>query len=159
MGGEEGKADDLLDRLILDIKAFVLLRGTEEELKNSLRGALIESHDDSLQRFVRSLQGKQKPESRRLLAIALGELIMASLLIVAGTVALLPVMAGITSPQDLLNFFAGGFYGSIANSPLYQYAGFIEFALGASLMLGAFHTLRQAAASLREMGLSIRTGE
>ncbi len=159
MSASDEKAGELLDRLTLDIKALVLLHGSDSELKKRLQRELAESHDESVRSFVSSLQSGPKPGSGRLLAIAMGELILASLLVIAGTVALIPVTVGVTTPQGLVNYFVGQFYGSLANSPLYQYTGFIEFVLGALLILSAFYTLRQAAINLKEMGLSVKTGE
>ncbi len=159
MSGSDERIDELLERLVLDIKAFVLLQGSDDQLRTRLQRGLSESRDESLRRFVGSLQSRRRPGSGRLLAIAMGELILASLLVVAGTVALIPTTVGLSSPQGLVNYFAGQLYGSLANSPLYQYTGFIEFVLGALLILSAFYTLRQAALDLKEMGLSVKTGE
>ncbi len=156
--GDE-RTEELLDRLTLDIKAFVLLHGSDSDLRAKLQRELADSHDESIRKFVESLQPDRRPGTGRLVVIAAGELILASLLVLAGTVTLVPVMAGITSPQGLINYFAGQVYNSLVSSPLYPYTGLIEFAAGALLILSAFYTLRQAALSLKEMGLTIKTGE
>lgn len=159
MSASDEREEELLDKLILDIKALVLLHGSDVELKARLQRELAESHDESLKRFVESLQSGKRPGTGRLVVIAAGELILASLLVLAGTVTLIPVMAGITSPQGLVSYFSGQIYSSLASSPLYPYTGLIEFAAGALLVLSAFYTLRQAALSLKEMGLAIKAGE
>jgi hypothetical protein len=153
------RIDEILDRIILNVKALVLLQGSEGELKKKLRREMIESHDDQVRRFVDSLQSKRKPETAKFLVIALGELILSSLLVLAGTLTIIPVMVGITTPQGLVTYFSGQFYNSLANSPFRPYTGLIEFAAGALLILSAFYTLRQAALSLKEMGLAVKKGE
>ncbi|MDA4124357.1 MAG: hypothetical protein OK438_02725 [Thaumarchaeota archaeon] len=159
MSADDEKAEELFDKLILDVKALVLLHGSDSDLRTKLQHELADSHDDSLKKFVESLQSGKRPGTGRLVVIAAGELILASLLVLAGTVTLIPVMAGITTPQGLISYFAGQVYSSLAGSPFYPYTGLIEFALGALLVLSAFYTLRQAALSLKEVGLTTKTGE
>lgn len=159
MSTTEKRTEELLERLVLEIKALVLLHGSDAELKERLRGKLVDSHDESIRRFVRAMQAVRPSETGRLLAMAAGELVLASLLVVAGTVVLLPTVVGINTPAGLIQYFAERVYGTVGASPLSQYVSFMEFALGAVLMLSAFYTLRQAALNLREAGLSIRSGE
>ena len=159
MSTSDERREGLLDRLILDIKALVLLQGSTGELEQNLQRKLLDSHDEEVRRFVGSLQVRRKPEAGRLLVIAVGELILSSLLVLVGTLTLIPTMVGITSPEDLLNYFVGQFYGSLGGSPFSQYTGLIEFVAGALMILAAFYTLRQAALSLKEARLGVKTGE
>jgi hypothetical protein len=159
LSSSERRGDELVERLILDVKALVLLQGSEAELKAKLEKKLVGSHDESVLRFVRALQTGSKPNTGRLLFVALGELVMASLLVLLGTMALVPTLTGVNTPAGLVQFFAEHFYGTLANTPLSPYLSVIEFAMGALLMLSAFYTLRLAAINLKEVGLTIRTGE
>jgi hypothetical protein len=159
LSASDERVEELLEKLVLDIKALVLLHGSDVDLKEMLQRELVESHDETLRKFVESLQSGKRPGTGRLVVMAAGELILASLLVLAGTVTLIPVMAGITSPQRLVDYFAGQINTPLAGSPLYPYAGLIEFAVGALLVLSAFYTLRQAALSLKEVGLTIKPGE
>jgi len=155
----EERSDDLLDKLILDIKALVLLHGTDADLQTRLQNRIVHSHDESVNRFVSSLQVARKPDTTRLTVIAVGELLLASLLIVAGAVALAPNLAGASSPQAVLNYFISQISNSVSNSPIYQFASLVTFLVGTALLLSAFYTLRQAALNLREMGLILKQGE
>ena len=56
MSSSEKRAEELLDKLVLDVKAFVLLQGSEAELKAKLKRKLGGSQDDSISRFVEALQ-------------------------------------------------------------------------------------------------------
>jgi hypothetical protein len=153
------RADDLLDRLLLEIKALVLLEGSDAGLRARLRGRLVDTHDESLKRFVAALQTRKPRETGRLLVVALGELILASLLVLVGALVLLPTVAGITTPAGLLQYFVEKVTGAVGGSPLSPYLPLLEFVVGALLMLSAFYTLRQAAVNLKEAGLAIEPGE
>jgi len=155
----DDRSDDLLDKLVLDVKAFVLLHGSDADLRSRLENRILNSHDESMQRFVSSLQAAHKPDTFRLAFIALGELLLASLLIVAGTVALAPNLAGASSPQAVLNYFVSQVSSSVSNSPLYSIASLMAFLVGIALLLSAFYSLRQAALNIREMGLLLKQGE
>lgn len=159
LSGSEKRTDELVDRLVLDIKALELLHGSEGELKSRLDRELLGSHDESIARFVDALQKGETPGSRGLVLMALGQLVLASLLVVAATVVLVPTFVGISSPQALLQYFAQDAYSALGGSPISQYVPLMEFALGAVLMLSAFYSLRQAALNLKRSGMSIRPGE
>jgi hypothetical protein len=159
MSSSNRKTDEFLEKLILDIKAFVLLQGSDAELKSRVEQRLVASQDDSVKRFVGALRTGAKPQAGRLLGIALGELVVASLLVFAGTVALVPTVVGINTPAGLVQYFTETVLGRVAASPLAPYVGVLEYVVGATLILSAFYSLRQAALSLKEMGLSIEPGE
>lgn len=149
----------MLDRLLLEAKGISLLLGSDAELRSALAGRLIESHDESVRRFVKAMQTKKPAETGRLLAIALGELVMASLLVLAGTVILIPTIVGVNSYAGLVQYLTDRASGVFGDSPLSQYLSFIEFGLGVVLMLTAFFSLREAAQNLKQAGLSVRPGE
>jgi hypothetical protein len=159
LSSSEKRAEELLDKLILDVKAFVLLQGSEGDLKAKLDRKLGQSQDESIRRFVGALQEKRKPETERLLAVALGELALASFLVIAGIVLLVPIVVGIDTPSALVQYFAERVLGALGASPLGQYVSFVEFVVGALMMLSAFYTLRHGALHLKEAGLSVESGE
>lgn len=149
----------MLDRLILQIKAVTLLYGSDAELREKLGSRLTDSHDEGLRRFVGALQIQTKMETGRLLAIAVGELVMACLLVVAGTIVLVPTVTGVNSLAGLAQYLSERAGGSSVGSLLSPYVSFIEFALGVTLVLSAFFALREAATNLKEAGLAVKSGE
>jgi hypothetical protein len=155
----EKRTEEMLDRLLLEAKGISLLLGTDSELKAALTRRLIESHDESVRRFVKAMQTKKPAETGRLIAIALGELVMASLLVVTGTVVLVPSVIGVNTYAGLVQYFSDRASNLLGSSPVSQYLPFIEFAVGVVLMLSAFFSLREAALNLRQAGLSVKTGE
>ncbi len=159
MSTNEAKTEDLLDRLILEVKAIALLYSSDAELRDKLGARLMDSHDEGVRRFVRALQSETRMETGRLLAIAIGELVMASLLVVAGTIVLVPTVAGVNSLEGLAQYLAQRVAGSAVGSPLSPYVSFIEFGVGVALVLSAFFALREAAANLKQVGLAVKSGE
>jgi hypothetical protein len=153
------RSDESLDKLILDIKALVLLHGQDTDLGAKLQSQILNSHDESVKSFAAALQAGRKHDAGRLAVIALGELLLASILILAGAAALAPNLVGISSPQQIVNYLLEQISGSLSNSPIYPYTSFIGFAVGALLLLSAFYTLRQAALDLRKAGLLVKPGE
>lgn len=149
----------MLDRLVLEVKAVALLYGSDAELREKLGSRLTDSHDEGVRRFVGALQGQRRRETGRLLAIAVGELVMASLLVVAGTIVLVPTVVGVNSFAGLGQYLAERVGGSTVGSLLSPYVSFIEFALGVTLVLSAFFALREAATNLKEVGLAVKSGE
>lgn len=159
LSSSEKRTNELLEKLILDIKALVLLQGSDAELKAKLGRKLAASQDQSVRKFVDALQTGQNRSSFRQVVIALGELALASLLVVAGTVTLVPTVVGIHTTGGLVQYFAEKVYGAVGTTPISPYVSFMEFALGALLLLSAFYALRQAALNLKEAGLTVRSGE
>ena len=159
MASDQTRKDDLLDRLVLDIKASTLLYGSESDLRDDLQAKIAGSPDQSVQEFVRLLQLERPSRAARLLAIALGELLMASILVVAGAVVLFPTAIGLNSVGTLAQYYASRVTGSLGGSPISPYVSFVEFAIGALLVLSAFFALREAASDLKGAGFAVRPGE
>jgi hypothetical protein len=159
LASNETQRDDLLDRLILEIKAIVLLYGSESDLKDELQSKIRESHDESVLEFVKALQVEKPAQSGKLLAIALGELVMASILVVAGAIVLVPTAIGLNTVGSLVQYYSSRLSGNLGGSPLSPYISFVEFILGVLLVLSAFYALREAASNLKEAGFAVRSGE
>jgi hypothetical protein len=156
---DEAKTEDLLDRLMLDIKAMALLYQSEEELRERIDEKIIESRDENVKRFVRALQSYGPEETRGRLALAVGELLTAAILVVAGAVVLVPTVGGVGTLSSLVQYFAERTSGTVGTSPLSPYLTFMEFAVGVVLLLSAFFALREAALNLRRAGLAVKSGE
>ena len=159
MANDETQKENLLDRLVLDIKAATLLYGSESDLRDDLHTKIAGSHDQSVQEFVKALQLERPSRAGKLLAIALGELVMTSILVVAGAVVLVPTAMGLNTVGSLAQYYASRVNGSISASPLSPYISFVEFAIGVLLVLSAFFALREAASNLKEAGFTARSGE
>ncbi len=159
MTSEETKREELLDRLVLDIKAVSLLHETETELREKIEDRIAGSNDEGVRKFVRALQTGAPAQTGRRLALALGELLTAAILVVAGAVVLVPTVAGVNTLSDLERYFAERVSGTVGSSPLSPYLSFMEFAVGVVLLLSAFFALREAATILKQAGLAVKSGE
>jgi hypothetical protein len=155
----ERRIDDLIEKLLLDMKGVALLQGSDSELRERIQAKVAGSRDFNVQRFVVALQSGRRPGTGRLLVVALGELIVASLLVIAGAVVILPTVVGISTPSALIQYFTQEVYGGLGASPLSEYISLIEFVMGAFLMISAFYALRQAALDLKEAGVAVKSGE
>jgi len=156
---DESGAEDLLDRLVLDIKAISLLYGSETELRDKLGSKVTESNDESIRRFVKALQTEGQVQTGRRLALALGELLTAAILVVAGAVVLVPTVVGVNTLSSLVQYFAERTSGAVGTSPLSPFLSFMEFGVGVVLLLAAFFSLREAALNLKQAGLAVKSGE
>ncbi len=159
MASSDSKTDDLLDRLVLEIKALALLYGSESELRERLEDKVKGSHDEDITRFVKVLQTDRPVKTGGRLALALGELLTAAILVVAGAVVLIPTIVGVNTLSSLVQYFAERTSGTVGTSPLSPYLSFMEFAVGVILLLSAFFALREAALNLKQAGLSVEPGE
>jgi hypothetical protein len=159
LSANDRRIDELIEKLLLDIKGVVLLQGSDSELRERIQGRVAGSRDDSVQRFVAALQLGKRSGTGRLVVVALGELIVASLLVIAGAVVILPTVAGISTPSALIRYFTQQVYGGLGGSPLSGYVSLIEFVMGAFLLISAFYALRLAALNLKEAGVAVNSGE
>ena len=159
MASGEDQAEDLLDKLVLQVKAVSLLYGSETELRRKLEGKLVGSNDESVKRFAKALQTGEGGRTGGLVVVAVGELVLASLLVVAGAVILVPTVVGINTLSGLVQYFSERVTSTVGQSFLTPYLSLAEFILGVILVLSAFFTLREAAAHLKEAGISVRSGE
>ena len=152
---EQGQREDILNRLILDVKALVLLSENDDALLKAAQEGVINSHDEQVVKFMSLIQPAQKREnSRGKLNTAVSELILASFLTILGLSLLAPSLMGLQSPQQLLSYFTdvvnGISSGSLSN-PLVP-ALFFVFAL--LLLLGSFYLLRHASSDLKDANIA-----
>ena len=158
MSTSDSGTEDLLDRLVLEMKAISLLYGSEAELRRELE-KVTGSNDESILRFVKALQTEGPIQTGRKFALALGELLTAAILVVAGAVVLVPTVAGVNTLSSIVQYFAERTSGSVGTSPLSPYLSFMEFGVGVVLLLAAFFSLREAALNLKQAGLAVKSGE
>ena len=152
--------DEILTRLLLDIKALMLLSNSDASLGSLVQDKIISSHDEQIVAFVSLLDSKKKPESgRSFLFIALGEMVFASILSVLGLALLAPSVAGLSSSSQLLSYFSQivtAMSPTSFSNPIIPIGAFI---LAVLLLIGAFYNLRTAAANLKAISSTISSQE
>jgi len=149
MASIPSSTDEVLSRVLLDIKALMLLSGSETSLQILVKEKIVSSHDEEVVKFV-SMMSSRKPESRwASLLIAISEMLLASILAVVGLALLAPSILGFSSPDQLSSYFSqivSTISPKSLSNPVIP-AG--EFIIAVLLLMGAFYNLRIAAANLR----------
>jgi hypothetical protein len=151
-------AEEVVARLKLDVKALTLLYESDADLRPVLERSLIESQDGYISRFVSLLQSRRPPQDGGNLPVAVGEIVLASFLTILGLAAFVPVMAGLSSPQQWLSYVSNAVGPSFTSQPLSSGVPALDFLFSALLLLGAFYSLRRAGKNLKNAGLVLEPG-
>jgi hypothetical protein len=155
----ESDANELVARLKLDVKALTLLHESDADLRLVLERSLVESQEDYALRFVSALQSRRPPSrDDGNLPVALGEIVLASFLTIIGLASFVPVLAGLTTPQQWLGYFSGDLAPSITKGPFFLGVPLLDFVFSAMLLLGAFYSLRRATKNLKKAGMILEPG-
>jgi len=149
MASTTSSTDEVLSRLLLDIKALMLLSGSDPSLQSLVKEKIASSHDEEIVKFV-SIVATRKPESGwASLLIAISEMLLASILAVAGLALLAPSIVGFSSPNQLFSYFSQ-IVSTISPKSLSNPAIPVgEFIIAVLLLIGAFYNLRIAASHLK----------
>ena len=146
-------SEQIVNHLILDIKALMLLGQSKESLRQLLDLNLAQSHDEHIVEFLELMKpGKKKGISAQsYLIVAIGELILSSFLLIGGLATILPSLVGLTSPEQLVSFI-GDITQRISVPTLSNpIVPILELVLALALLFGAFNTVRLASINLQEM--------
>jgi len=155
---DEKTGDEIVSRVKLDVRALTLLYESDADLLPVLERAFLDSQDSYVVRFMRLLQSRRPKEEDGNLPVALGEIVLASFLTIVGLAAFVPVMAGLSTPQQWLGYFSSALAPSSTNGPLYFGVPLLDFIFSAMLLLGAFYSLRRAAKNLKNAGMILESG-
>ncbi len=144
---------DAADQLVLEIKAMVLLSDSQQTLRKVVQDKVMSSHDEDITRFLGVIQDKHKTSQLGYFAMALGELILAAFLLIAGLATVVPSLLGVNSPTQLANYF-GGIISAISSSGLSNSTlALLNFVFAIALLLAGFYSLKVASSNLKEVGV------
>ena len=150
------KRDPFLTKLALDMKGLALLYPSDSELREALRKGILESHDEQLQRVLASLSEGKTGKPGNGVALAIGQLILGSFLMVAGVAAIAPLLMGVTSPSALTNFFGEAVSHAAATPAFFPELPELVILLSVALLLSSLYALRRASVGLRDAGYDKR---
>jgi len=142
---------ETVDRLILDVKAPVLLSRSEAKLRSLVSEKLIRAADDDVRGFIQLVVSEgtsNRPGTLRML----GELLLSAMFIVTGIVLLAPVAIG--GPASLRGYFEGAGPSGLLGGLIGHIYAPITVVLGLLLVAGALIILRDAAEAARRRGLA-----
>ena len=154
---DEKAGEEAAARLKLDVKALTLLYESDSDLRPVLEKSLLEAQDEYVRRFVGLLQSRRQTGDGGNLPVALGEIVLASFLTIVGLAAFVPVMAGLSTPQQWLSYLSTALAPS-TSGPLRSWVPLLDFVFAAALLLGAFYSLRRAAKNLKNAGMILEPG-
>jgi hypothetical protein len=141
--------DDIVNQLILDIKAVALLSDNEETLQKIVNERIAGSQDDQVKKFIGLLTPKRRSSTGGSFLTALGELVLASFLFLAGLSLLAPSLLGLESPIQVLTYFqqlTSELSTSAFSNPVLP---ILDFIISLVLLLGAFQLLRSSSTKIR----------
>jgi hypothetical protein len=152
MATRTSSRDEVLSRLLLDIKALMLLSASDGSLPEVVREKVVLSHDEQISAFVSMIgtaSSKKSGGSKSSLVMAISEMVFAAILAVMGLALLAPSILGFSSSTQLDAYFdqivTAISVPSLSN-PVIPAA---EFVIAVILLIGAFYNLRIAADILR----------
>ncbi len=152
MASRTSSSDEVLSRLLLDIKALMLLSGSEGTLPAVAKEKIVSSHDEQISAFVSEIStasSKKSTGGKSLLFIAISEMILAAFLAVTGLAILAPSIVGFSSQAQLVAYFDQIISGISVQSLSGPVIPAVEFILAVLLLIGAFYNLRLAAVHLK----------
>lgn len=152
---ESEAARDLVDRLILDIEAVMLLQQTDPGIAAELKSRIFQSNEEPIVEFKRILQSERSVGTKGLFFVSAGEIIFASIMMLVGLSLISPSLLGFLTPEDLILFFES-IDASLIQAGLYlSLVVLVDFAIAILMMIGAFYSLMQAALHLKQSGLTV----
>lgn len=153
---DSGKNDDIIDRLILDIKAVMLIAKTDSTVGDLLERRISGSVDGDVQDFRKIIQKSREVKLLGIVLISVGEIALASVMAITGIGIIFPSLLGTSfSPSEIVHYF------SVAEVNLYNLGNsaalvlLVNYILAVLLLASAFYILRRAADELSDAGLKV----
>lgn len=156
MKQDDRQQDLFLSKLVLDMKALALLYPSDLELSTIVRTGLTDRHDEQLQRVLRSLTLRKAERNVNTVALALGQLVLGSLLMAAGIVAIAPFLIGVTNSGDLARFFEEALTNFATAPAFFPVLPELIILLSVVLLLSALYAIRLASVTLKDAGYTDR---
>jgi hypothetical protein len=142
------------DQLILDIKGFVLLSQSKQNLRKTVEEKFLASHDEDVNKFLNVIRSSRGASELGYFLMALGELILAAFLLIGGLASVAPALLGLSSASAIADYFQG-IISAISSSGLSNpEVAFLDFAFAVGLLLAGFYCLKVASGNLKEAGVA-----
>lgn len=147
--------EEEVDSLILSVKAVMLLCGNSVECREELREKVTAMQDEEFNAF---LDVFQKPQRGILpqVSMAVGEVIVAAVLLFVGVGLLTPALVGFRGPEQFLHYFEATQVALINAVPYFPFVLLADFMIAIALLFAAFYALRESAEKIQQAGLRYR---
>ncbi|AKA48219.1 hypothetical protein IX51_02870 [uncultured archaeon] len=151
----ENGLDEEIGSLVLSVKAVMLLCGNSVECKNALRERINTMQDEEINSFIDIFQKPPRGIVPQI-SIAIGEVILASILLFVGVGILTPALIGFQGPDAFLHYFVSTQIALINAFPYFPFVILTDFIIAIALLSAAFYALRESADLFADAGLRYR---
>jgi hypothetical protein len=150
---DEGREGDYLNQIILDIKALVLLKRSDEQLRSMIEEKLVNSHDEDIRIFVGALN--RGPRAKGSVMSAVSEMALSAFLLVSGLLVLAPLLVGASAPAVFSSYLVQVADLASKHVSLFPAVAAILFLFSLIMIVGSAMLLRRAAHELKESGYTV----
>lgn len=147
--------DEEIDELVLSVKAVMLLCGNSVECRNNLRDRIQSMQDEEINTFLDIFHKPQRGVLSQI-SMAVGEVILASILLFVGIAILTPALVGFSGPDAFLHYFVSTQVALINAVPYFPIVLLTDFLIAIALLSSAFYALRESAEKIESAGLRYR---
>lgn len=147
--------DVIVDKLLLDIKAMVLLSSTVQNSREIIRQRFRESPDDEVKTFVEIVASETKPRFMENFLIAAGEFVLSAFLLYFGLILSVPVFLYKGKSTLVLSYFQSLESSVFSSYGTYTAVIVVDLLLSALLLVSSFYALRMASREISRLGLHI----
>lgn len=147
--------DVIVDKLLLDIKAMVLLSSTVQNSREIIRQRFRESPDDEVKTFVEIVASETKTRFMENFLIAAGEFVLSAFLLYFGLILSVPVFLYKGKSTLVLSYFQSLESSVFSSYGTYTAVIVVDLLLSALLLVSSFYALRMASREISRLGLHI----
>ncbi len=155
MDSQDRNLDESLGEVVLSVKSVMLLCGNSVECQDKVRERIKTMQDDEVEAFIDLFKRPRKNVIPQL-AMAAGEIVLASMLLFLGIGILAPSLGGFNGPSSLLAYFESTQMYLINALPYFTIVLLADFILSIVLLSAAFYVLRESADLITNSGLRYR---
>lgn len=147
--------DTIVNKLLLDIKAMVLLSSTVPNSRERVRKSFQNSPDDEVKTFVEIVSTERKPRYIENVAMAAGEFVLSAFLLYFGFVLSVPVFLYQGNKSMIMTYFQSLESTVYASFGTYIALIAVDLLMSALLLVSSFYSLRVASREISKLGLQI----
>ena len=151
---EDGMEEEI-GNLVLSVKAVMLLCGNSVECRNNLREKINAMQDEEVTGFLDLFHKPQRSIVPQV-SMAIGEVLLASILLFIGVAILAPALVGFQGPDAFLHYFVSTQIALINAFPYFPFVLLTDFIIAIALLSAAFYALRESADLFSDAGLRYR---
>lgn len=155
MEQSENGLDEEIGNLVLSVKAVMLLCGNSVECRNNLMEKIKNMQDEEMTTFLDLFHKPQRSIIPQV-AMAIGEALLASILLFVGIAILTPSLVGFSGPDAFLHYFLTTQMMLVNAFAYFPFVLLADFLIAIALLSASFYTLKESADLFNDAGLRYR---